>query len=155
MGQMLKSYISKHYAPGKRDLYAAFILRNIGLTNKRGRVAMVTQQSWMFLSSFADLRLIDDKEKKKAIRGTFKGLLRETTIEALAHLGPYAFKEISGEVVKATLFIISNTPPIKEHKMIAFRLIGPKNPERKPHCCDKHFWVMLFLWFQCQNRSVL
>jgi hypothetical protein len=56
MGPLLKTYVQRHYPQGKRDLYAAFIQRCLHLTGHRGKVAMVTQQSWMFLRSFTELR---------------------------------------------------------------------------------------------------
>ena len=49
MGPVVKRYVERHYVPGKRDIYAAFILRCLELARNRGRVAMVTQQTWMFL----------------------------------------------------------------------------------------------------------
>ena len=61
MPDTLKKYVEAHYKPGKRDLYAAFILRCLSLCLSSGRVAMVTQQSWMFLRSFADLRAVPDE----------------------------------------------------------------------------------------------
>ena len=67
MGPVVKRYVEKHFASGKRDLYAAFILRCLELAKpETGRVAMVTQQSWMFLRSFADLRALDEEKLKKA-----------------------------------------------------------------------------------------
>lgn len=125
MGPVLKKYVERHYPLGKRDLYAAFILRCLELATDRGRVAMVTQQSWMFLRSFADLRAAEDPDS------SFQGLLRETTIEALAHLGPGAFGEISGEVVNTVLFSLTKAAPDSDHRLTAFRLIGPKSPEEK------------------------
>ena len=56
MEPVLKAFVAKHYASGKRDLYAAFILRCRELAVEDGHVAMVTQQSWMFLRSYAELR---------------------------------------------------------------------------------------------------
>ena len=47
MGEELKRYVQRHYKPGKRDLYAAFILRCIDFAQPNGRVAMVTQESWI------------------------------------------------------------------------------------------------------------
>lgn len=106
MGPVVKQYVEKHFTAGKRDLYAAFILRCLELVRpETGRVAMVTQQSWMFLRSFTDLRSLDEHKLKKARE--FKGLLRETSIETLAHLGPGAFGEISGEVVNTVLFTLA------------------------------------------------
>lgn len=131
MGPMLKKYVEIHYTTGKRDLYAAFILRCKELAQVGGRVAMVTQQSWMFLRSFAELRAVEEDKLKKLKAGTFRGLLRDTTIETLAHLGPGAFGEISGEVVNIVLFTLTNIKPSPEHRITAFRLIGQKNPEEK------------------------
>ena len=54
---------------------------------------MITMQSWMFLSSFEDLR---------------KSILNEKTIVTMAHLGPRAFDTIGGEVVSTTAFILMN-----------------------------------------------
>jgi hypothetical protein len=130
MGPVVKRYVENHFTSGKRDLYAAFILRCLELAKpETGRVAMVTQQSWMFLRSFADLRALDE-EKLKTATG-FKGILRETSIEALAHLGPGAFGEISGEVVNIVLFTLAKKEPANNHRMTAFRLIGPKSPGEK------------------------
>jgi hypothetical protein len=122
MGLVLKDFVTKHYAPGKRDLYSAFILRCRELARVDGHVAMVTQQSWMFLRSFADLRALP-KEKLKKSKNAFTGLLRETSIETIAHLGPGAFAEISGEVVNIALFTLSNTLPSSMHKIMAFRQV--------------------------------
>lgn len=91
---------------------------------------MVTQQSWMFLRSFADLRALDEEKRKKA-PSAFSGVLRETVIETLAHLGPGAFSEISGEVVNSVMFVLARARPTPEHRLTAFRLIGPKSPEEK------------------------
>lgn len=130
MGAVVKRHVEGHFQPGKRDLYAAFILRAIELANDGGRIAMVTQQSWMFLRSFADLRALDEEKRKKA-PSAFSGVLRETVIETLAHLGPGAFSEISGEVVNSVMFVLARARPTPEHRLTAFRLIGPKSPEEK------------------------
>jgi SAM-dependent methyltransferase len=130
MGAILKKFVERHFAPGKRDLYAAFILRCLELAKGGGRVAMVTQQSWMFLRSFADLRALDEDKRKKAPRA-FAGVLRETTIEELAHLGPRAFAEIGGEVVNTVLFVLAKHEPPPTHRLTAFRLVGPKSPDEK------------------------
>jgi len=154
MEPVLKTFVAKHYAPGKRDLYAAFILRCRELAVEDGYVAMVTQQSWMFLRSYAELRsrkqdsgfrcqdigesgppgvsLRRKTSKSQFLNArSFGGLLRETSIEALAHLGPGAFAEISGEVVNIALFTLRNAPPTPEHKMVALRLVGVIETARK------------------------
>jgi len=131
MGKILKSFVAKHYKAGKRDLYAAFILRCLELSREGGHVAMVTQQSWMFLRSFTSLRAMPEEKLAKAEPGEFRGVLREASIETLAHLGPNAFAEISGEVVNIALFTFRKEPPGPEHRIMALRLVGPKSPVAK------------------------
>ncbi len=132
MPDLLKRYVEQHYRPGKRDLYAAFILRCLELCLPGGRVAMVTQQNWMFLRSFAELRAVPDERLAEAQKQQeFTGLLRETSIEGVAHLGPNAFEEISGEVMQSVLFTLSNALPSATHRLTAFRLIGLKSAAEK------------------------
>lgn len=130
MGPVLKRHLERHFAAGKRDLYAAFVLRCLGLAGEGGRVAMVTQQSWMFLRSYAGLRARDEEKGKEALNG-FAGILRETTIEALAHLGEHAFHDSSAAGAFATQFVLARTEPGPDHRLTAFRLVGPKSPEEK------------------------
>jgi len=130
MGSVVKRYVEEHFPFGKRDLYAAFILRCLELAKpETGRVAMVTQQSWMFLRSFADLRALDEEKLKKA--SGFKGILRETSIETLAHLGEHAFHDSSAAGAFVVLFTLAKKAPADDHRLTAFRLIGPKSPEEK------------------------
>lgn len=128
MGQVVKAYAETHYATGKRDLYAAFILRCCQLAITEGRISMVTQQSWMFLRSFAGLRASEDSGKPGQL---VTGLLREVRIEALAHLGARAFGEIGGEVVNTVMFTFAKLPLARNHRLTAFRLVGPKDPVEK------------------------
>ncbi|MBW1700381.1 MAG: N-6 DNA methylase [Deltaproteobacteria bacterium] len=136
MGDRLKKFVAKAYPQGKRDLYAAFILRCIELSRQNGYVGMVTQQSWMFLRSFVNLRALPEEKLKKA-KDRFQGLLRESTIETIAHLGPRAFAEISGEVVNIVLFTLRNLLPKPEHMITAYRLIGPKSSSEKANALAK------------------
>jgi hypothetical protein len=116
LNERLKKFVEREYKEGKRDLYAAFIQRCRDFARRGGYVGMVTQQSWLFLRSFAALR---------------KDVLERTTVATLAHLGPRAFEEIGGEVVNIALFTLRTAPPAPEHRLVAFRLIGPKLPSEK------------------------
>jgi SAM-dependent methyltransferase len=130
MGPVLRNHVERHFSQGKGDIYAAFILRCLQLAGPSGRVTMVTQQSWMFQRSYADLRALEDEKLRKSPRA-FRGILRETTIETLAHLGSRAFAEIGGEVVSSTLFTLSRQTPPPEHRLTAFRVVGARGPEEK------------------------
>ncbi len=93
MNDRLKVFAQNNYAGTKSDLFGMFIERNIDLTINNGMVAMITMQSWMFLSSFESLRSI---------------IFRQDTILSMAHLGARAFDSIGGEVVSTTAFVLEN-----------------------------------------------
>nr|WP_226847534.1 BREX-1 system adenine-specific DNA-methyltransferase PglX [Bifidobacterium lemurum] len=96
MGSDLKRYVQDHFEDGKADLFAAFMLRNLHLVESNGVLAMVTMQSWMFLSSFESMRQL---------------LLANTEISTMAHLGAGAFDAIGGEVVSTTAFTLAKHEP--------------------------------------------
>lgn len=84
------------------------------MTEQNRYQAMITQHSWMFLSSFEKLR---------------KKLLRKDTIN-MAHLGPRAFEEIGGEVVQTTSFVMRKSH-VAEYKGTYCRLIDPPTQRGK------------------------
>jgi Eco57I restriction endonuclease. len=148
MEDSLKRYVAKYYASGKRDLYAAFILRCLELCSLSGRVAMVTMQSWMFLRSFAEMRAIPVKNNHMGSEnGKFQGLLRETCVESLAHLGSNAFEEISGEVVQSTMFTLLNQEPKTNHEMFGVRLVGFKDVKQKKE-------ILINAAIHCDNKTI-
>jgi hypothetical protein len=91
LNDVLAAYLDTAYPTGKGDLYAAFIQRCAELLEPDGRLGMITQQSFMFLSSYEALRT--------SLRTRF-------AIETMAHTGPRAFAEISGEKVNTTVFVL-------------------------------------------------
>lgn len=92
MAASLAAFAVKGYPDSKTDLFAMFIDRALVLAETGGMVAMVTMQSWMFLSSYEALRL------KQFSFGS---------ITSMAHLGAGAFDSIGGEVVSTTAFTIA------------------------------------------------
>lgn len=91
MSVAMNEYLKWAYPNAKGDLYAAFIERCVELTSSNGRTAMITQQSFMSISSYELMR---------------KQLLNRTVIETMIHVGPHAFAEIEGEKVNTTLFVL-------------------------------------------------
>jgi type I restriction-modification system DNA methylase subunit len=101
LNDLLAAYLDKEFPDAKGDLYAAFIQRCGELVAAGGRLGMITQQSFMFLSSYEKLR----------------GWLRERfAIEAMAHVGSRAFAEISGEKVNTTVFALRAEDSVAECK---------------------------------------
>ena len=93
MNGRLGAWAKQNYPSSKSDLFAMFIERNLDLALPAGAVAMITMQSWMFLSSFESLR---------------NRILGQHTIVSMAHLGARAFDSIGGEVVSTTAFVLEN-----------------------------------------------
>lgn len=56
MPNNLKQYVNRRYVESKNDLYTCFIRNVNNQLKENGYSALVTMQSWMFLSSFADFR---------------------------------------------------------------------------------------------------
>lgn len=86
-------WIRKYYPDEKADLCTCFIERAIGFNQSGGYSALITMQSWMFLSSYEKMR---------------KKLIKNETIVTMAHLGARAFDAIGGEVVSTTASVFLN-----------------------------------------------
>lgn len=95
MGNMplkLTALVQKKYAVEKYDLYAVFVKKCRNMINRHGLTSMITQQAWMFLSSFE----------------RFREDLSTDCLMSLMQLGARAFEEIGGEVVQTVVFVIRN-----------------------------------------------
>ena len=113
-GAKVNDYVKKNFPDSKADLFAVFIERCGQMTKKNGYQAMITQHSWMFLSSFEKLRT----------------KLLTVDIVNMAHLGARAFEEIGGEVVQTTSFVIRKSH-IADYKGEYCRLIEPTSQQGK------------------------
>ena len=112
--EKLKKYVEKNYKDSKGDLFAVFIEKCNEMTKKDRYTSMITMQSWMFLSSFENLR---------------KVIIEKTEIQSLNHLGTRAFEEIGGEVVSTVSWTGKNKVPIE--KGIYIRLVDYNNAQWK------------------------
>jgi hypothetical protein len=56
MNPQLANWIKKKYPSAKSDTFASFIERGFSFVKENRTLSMVTMESWMFLSSFEDLR---------------------------------------------------------------------------------------------------
>ena len=110
----VNNFVKKNYPDSKADLFAVFIERCRQMTVTNGFQAMITQHSWMFLSSFEKLRE--------------KMMLTETV--NMAHLGARAFEEIGGEVVQTTAFVRC-VNHVDGYKGTYCRLIEPTSQQGK------------------------
>lgn len=58
MNGLLKVFLQSNYPDGKKDLFAAFIIRSMALVLENGYSGFMAPFVWMFLSSFEKLRTI-------------------------------------------------------------------------------------------------
>lgn len=94
--ETLLRFIETHHNAARFDLATAFIERAENLCTVGGSAALVVPQNWLFLTSYEKLR---------------KWFLANTTLKAVIWLGPGAFGEITGEVVKPVLLIYTKQAP--------------------------------------------
>lgn len=89
-GPFMTKWVKKNYPDVKNDLCTCFIERIFSLTEKAGLAGLATSNSWMFLSSFENLRqqLVDIK-----------------TIDSLVQLSVHGFHGIAAQVCT---FVIRN-----------------------------------------------
>ena len=114
MNALVKKSAKDQFPDAKSDLFACFIERGYTLAKDAAHEAMVTMQSWMFLSSFEKMR---------------ERMLRKKTIGTMAHLGARAFGSISGEVVQTTACVLQNRSP-QGYKPVFFRLLDGGEVEK-------------------------
>ena len=114
MSAKLSDFVKSNYPDSKSDLFAVLMERCRQMTVNNGFQAMITQHSWMFLSSFEKLRT----------------KLLTVDIVNMAHLGARAFEEIGGEVVQTTSFVIRKSH-VADYKGEYCRLIEPTTQQGK------------------------
>lgn len=89
----LSNYLKEYYSKSKNDMFSVMMERAYSFLKNSSYGAFITQNSWMFLSRFEDLR---------------KDFLENNTIKNMIHLGARAFEDIGGEAVQTTSYIFNN-----------------------------------------------
>lgn len=115
MNVKLKDYLGENYPNSKSDLFAVFMEQSYDLTKENGFYSLITQQSWMFLYSYSELRT---------------NILSNSLINNILHLGANVFEEISGEVVQSSAFTMSKKRQV-HYKPIIIDLLRFKNSTKK------------------------
>lgn len=89
--EKLYNYITNNYPKTKPDLFSTFIERCELFSKSSKYYSMITQQSWLSLTSFIELR---------------KEIFGKDMAVSMAQIGSKGFDEISGEVVSSVVFIM-------------------------------------------------
>ncbi len=113
-GNKLNEYVKKEYSSSKADMFSVFIECCNRHIHENGMQAMITQHSWMFLSSFEKLR----------------ELVFLSDVINMAHIGSHGFEEIGGEVVQTTAFCLRKSS-LKKYKASYCRLTEGDSQDKK------------------------
>lgn len=116
MDYELSNYCEQTYKNSKADLANVFLDRCLLLCERGGSVTFVMPQNWLFLTSYKNQR---------------SSLLTTKTWNYVVRLGSGAFREITGEVVKAIIISIINSQPSEDHKLSGLDVSEEKNPDQK------------------------
>ena len=110
----MTEYVITYYPDSRYDLYSVFIEKCTEFTSQSGYVAMITQHTWMFISSFDSLR-------RKMLQCNWCNLV---------HLGTKAFESIGGEVVQTVAFVFRKRM-VRDYSSIGSRLVDYNTAETK------------------------
>jgi len=119
MNKRLATLMEQEYKEGKGDLYAAFIMRCQELLAPDGLMGMLTMHSFMFISSYEDLR---------------SRLRKEIAVEALAHFGGGLFAVGNPGTLQTAAFVLRREPDAKRRDGqigTYFRLVKERDAEAK------------------------
>ena len=138
----MNTFLKKEYFAEKNDLFSAFIKKTSNLAKTKGTVGIITQNSWMFLSRFENMRV---------------NFLDNNSIVNLIHLGAHAFEEIGGEAVQTAAFVFTplNIPNYvakyvrevdintSQEKEVTYLKIAVKQSKNDFYKSSKHIFELL------------
>ena len=125
MNKSLADLLDQEYPEGKGDLYAAFIQRALELANEHGYVGMLTMHSFMFISSYEELR--------NYITG-------QAAIQTVAHMGPGLFATGNPGTLQTVAFVLRREPdPRARENSVGtyFRLVHEPDADAKRLAFEK------------------
>lgn len=114
MNKELADFVKREYPKAKADLMTCFMETGLKVLEPKGFLGMINQHSWMFLSSYENLR---------------EELIGNTFVDTLLHLGPRTFPEIGGEVVQNASFTLWNNKVVDNGVFV--RLVDYGNSKLK------------------------
>jgi N-6 DNA Methylase len=125
MNAHLKSLVAAAYPAGKGDLYAAFIQRCLELACPGGRVGMLTMQSFMFITSYEQLRRL---------------ILGASVVETEAHVGPGLFAVGNPGTLQTAAYVLRRDDDEASRvsaRALYFRLVKEPDAESKRRAFER------------------
>lgn len=134
MCSKLAEFATTTYPGAKGDLMTMFMERALDLLLPEGYVGMINLPSWMFLSSYEDLR---------------SSILRSCSIQSLLHLGRGVFGADFGSVA----FVIRRGHPDQTTRAVYRRLFTSLSEVRESEEIECLFLQPDFQWFEVAQSS--
>jgi hypothetical protein len=98
----LRDFADEWYPDARQDLATVFLSRCLDFSSEHGTTAVVSPQNWFFQDYYAALR---------------RRLLNSEQLLLAISLGPGAFSDIGGEVVKPSLVVLERRKPDHRHQV--------------------------------------
>lgn len=133
-----KAYLQENYPMAKCDMCNAFIQRIMEVLPQGGKAAMVTQNSWMYLDSFAPLRRL---------------FLKKYTIDDIWELGSNAFYDLSGEKANVILAVFKKATPNATHQIRLRNLRGISIEQIEEQLENRNAKTMLIKQIDVSNNA--
>ena len=109
----LTAFVDSKYPRSKNDLFACFIEREISQIKRYRYLSIVTMQSWMFLSSFEDLRVHLVKSHSISAMMHMDNMVLGIAFGTSATIFQKGIKNLSGKYQYTEMSDIVNNEPIK------------------------------------------
>ncbi len=103
---LLKSYLKANYKGFEKDLFSAFMIRNLSLTKESGQLGFMSPFVWMFISSYEELRqhFIDNATLTSLIQLEYSGFDGATVPICTFTLGKAHISNYTGSYIKLSNF---------------------------------------------------
>jgi type II restriction/modification system DNA methylase subunit YeeA len=102
----LKTYLTNNYQGFDKDLFSAFMFRNLALTKTSGQLGFMSPFVWMFISSYEELRIhfIENATLSSLVQLEYSGFDGATVPICTFTLGRQHFADFVGSYVRLTDF---------------------------------------------------
>ena len=101
----LKTYLNDYYFDYRKDLFSAFMYKNLQLTKENGYSAFMTPFVWMFINSYTKLRkyIIENKQISSLIQLEYSAF-REATVPICMFVIKNSNQDSLGQYIKLSNF---------------------------------------------------
>jgi type II restriction/modification system DNA methylase subunit YeeA len=126
MSPNISKFVKENYPKTKSDLFSVFIEKCLALLTPLGHIGMMTSYTWMFLSSYSQLRyeLLENHTITSLVQPEYHAFFEEAYVPICSFTLRNKYTVAKGEYIKLTAFYGANQQPIKLKEAISNRYCG-------------------------------